>query len=164
MDKVVWGYQVHPQMVSCSWTKLLLDENAEISKFDDPLLKKAIDRGMLHLPNGAFSKTANDVCSDFLHELHRYMRQEIARRIGVNALKVTPMTCWITVPAVWSEKAQDATKEAAKKAGFGSGPNDEMYIISEPEAGAIATLKGHLAADSINPPKVGTVSVPIEQR
>ena len=53
---------------------------------------------------------------------------------------MTPMECWITLPAIWSEEAKDATLTAAKNAGFGSRAGDEIYTIAEPEAAAVATL------------------------
>ena len=54
-----WGYQVDSTMVNCSWTKLLLDRSASDTSFDDPHLERAIDEGMLRLPEG---KTAQQVC------------------------------------------------------------------------------------------------------
>ncbi|KAG4415113.1 hypothetical protein IFR04_011750 [Cadophora malorum] len=62
----------------------------------------------------------------------------------------TPMECWVTLPAIWSEEAKVATLEAAKKAGFSSRPGDEIFTIAEPEAAAIATLKMYSHTDSFN--------------
>ncbi|KAB8303126.1 hypothetical protein EYC80_004577 [Monilinia laxa] len=43
----------------------------------------------------------------------------------------TPMECWVTLPAVWSEEAKFATLKAAKYAGFGKRAGDEIYTIAE---------------------------------
>lgn len=45
----------------------------------------------------------------------------------------------LTVPAVWSDSAKNATLQAAERAGMGS--IKELKIISEPEAAALYTLK-----------------------
>lgn len=52
-------------------------------------------------------------------------------------VKITKIDFVLTVPAVWSDTAKDATLRAAKNAGMG--PN--LHMISEPEAAAIYALK-----------------------
>ncbi len=74
----------------------------------------------------------------------------------------TPMDCWITLPAIWSDEAKDATLKAAKRAGFGNRPYDEVFTIAEPEAAAIATLKRYSGSgsDVLNPVKVRFAILP----
>jgi hypothetical protein len=69
------------------------------------------------------------------------------------------MECWITLPAIWSDEAKDATLAAAKKAGFGNRVGDEVFTIAEPEAAAIATLKGYAAPNAPNPIKVSQYAI-----
>ncbi|KAF3482027.1 uncharacterized protein GIQ15_04786 [Arthroderma uncinatum] len=136
-----WGYEVEPGMTACSWTKLLLDQNTALSKYDDPLLEKTSEAGILHLPEG---KMATDVVSDYLSEVYVHIIRRIAKQITEDTLRATPLEFWFTVPAIWSDQAQNATIDAARRAGFGSSttrPNDEIYLINEPEAAAIASLK-----------------------
>ncbi|KAK3070302.1 hypothetical protein LTR53_010703 [Teratosphaeriaceae sp. CCFEE 6253] len=147
-----WGYQVEPTMVSCSWTKLLLDMGAEHAAHDDPSLQLAVDQGMLRVPQGT---TAQQVCSDFLKEVHNYMTARLTKQVSKQVLDSTPVDCWLTVPAVWSDQAQSATRSAAQAAGFGCRPQDTINIISEPEAGAIAALNKYMHPSSLNPPKKG---------
>ena len=45
----------------------------------------------------------------------------------------------LTVPAVWSDAAKNATLQAAEQAGIGSRHN--LKLISEPEAAAVYTLQ-----------------------
>ena len=52
-------------------------------------------------------------------------------------IAVTSVEYMVTVPAVWSDTAKNATLTAAKKAGIGP----IVYMISEPEAAAIYALK-----------------------
>ncbi|KAF3286593.1 hypothetical protein TWF970_008445 [Orbilia oligospora] len=46
----------------------------------------------------------------------------------------------MTVPAVWSEKAQSLTKEAASRAGIGQRDKDRLFLLSEPEAAAVYAI------------------------
>jgi len=148
-----WGYQVEPKMISCSWTKLLLDMHAQDKNYDDPNLQRAVDEGMLRLPP---TFTPQQVCRDYLREVHAYMTTRLTKQAGLKEiLDATPVDCWITVPAVWTDQAQNATLSAAREAGFGSRPQDTINIISEPEAGAIAALTKYIEPSSLNPPKVG---------
>lgn len=54
-------------------------------------------------------------------------------------MNMTKVQFVLTVPAVWSDSAKDATLKAAEKAGMGSGK--DLKLISEPEAAAVYTLK-----------------------
>jgi hypothetical protein len=67
---------------------------------------------------------------------------------------ITPMECWITLPAIWIEEAKDATLKAAKNAGFGGRSIDEVFTITEPEVAAIATLKRYSGPNTLNSVKV----------
>ena len=131
-----WGFSVDQGLKSCSWTKLLLDKDAHPSSYDDPRLRNP-DRSM-RLPA---NKSARDVCRDYLAGLYTYTVERIEKHIGSDVFKASPVECWITVPAIWLPKAQLATKEAAREAGFGSRPGDSIQIIPEPEAAALAALK-----------------------
>lgn len=78
----------------------------------------------------------------------------LVKQIGENYLQSTPMDCWLTVPAVWSDAAQNMTKIAAQAAGFGSREKDSIHLITEPEAAAISVLKSYLVEGSPNAPEV----------
>jgi molecular chaperone DnaK (HSP70) len=146
-NKNAWGYDVDPIMISCSWTKLLLDMETVQSAHDDPKLQLAIDQGMLRLPE---DYTAQRVCSDYLKEIHKYVMARLIKQYSKQVLDSTPIDCWLTVPAVWSDHAQNSTMAAAQAAGFGCGLKDTINIISEPEAGAIAALEKFMHEGSLN--------------
>ncbi|OCK73988.1 actin-like ATPase domain-containing protein [Lepidopterella palustris CBS 459.81] len=133
-----FGYQVLPKMISYSWTKLLLDGKTPSTAHDDPDLANSEGAGMLKLPAG---KTAKDVAADYLREVCDWTMKQLAKRISQEVLDVTPLEFWFTVPAIWSDKAKDATRTAARTAGFGVRPGDKIFMIPEPEAAGIATLK-----------------------
>ncbi|PGH03861.1 hypothetical protein GX51_03849 [Blastomyces parvus] len=141
-----WGYQVLPGMTAFSWTKLLLDQNVPLSIYDDPGLEKASGIVIFGLPQG---KSATDVVSDYLSEVYSHILQRIGKQITEDTLRATPLEFWFTVPAIWSDQAQNATLNAARKAGFGTRPNDKIFLISEPEAAAITSLKKYATPNEV---------------
>lgn len=146
-----WGFEVHSKLTSYSWTKLLLDKNAAAGEYDDPALSKISQNGMMQLPH---FRDAQGVCEDFLREVFQHVSFNLRQQMTDLTYENTPMECWITLPAIWSEEAKDATLQAARRAGFGSRPGDDIFTIAEPEAAAIATLKKYSAPDALNPIKV----------
>lgn len=139
-SKQLWGFQVEPGMKAYSWFKLLLDEYTPLTKYDDANLERASKSGILRLPNG---KSATDVTADFLSEIYRCILKVLIKQITAEVLRITPLEFWFTVPAIWSDKAMNATLEAAHRAGFGKSrdrSHDTVNLIPEPEAAAITTL------------------------
>lgn len=106
---------------------------------------------MLQLPS---FRDAAGVCEDFLREVYVHVSGKLCRQMTSLTFDSTPMECWITLPAIWSDEAKDATLNAAKRAGFGNRIKDEVFTIAEPEAAAIATLKGYSGPGAMNPIKV----------
>ncbi|KAI9866990.1 MAG: hypothetical protein M1813_000388 [Trichoglossum hirsutum] len=131
------GYSVTPKMKSHSWFKLLLDRSAA-TRFDDPSLRDTEGPGILRLPRG---KTAQEVCADYLREIFQTVMSKLEKQVSAEVLRITAIEFWFTVPAIWSDSAKQGTLAAARTAGFGTRPGDEVNLISEPEAAAIATLK-----------------------
>ena len=133
-----WGLLVEAGMINYSWTKLLLDKKALSRKHDDPTLEKASGDGILKTPRG---KSADEVVADYLTHLYRHCMARLEKAMTLDVLNVTPIEFWFTMPAIWSDEAQHATRRAATKAGFGSRRIDEIYMIPEPEAAALSALK-----------------------
>lgn len=136
--------------MSCAWTKLLLDGGSDYQAHDDPLLRQATGSGIFHLPD---HRDAQGVCEDFLKGIYQHVTQHIGMKIGQGLFDATPMDCWLTLPATWSDRAKAATKDAAERAGFGSRKalGDRLFTIMEPEAAALAALKRYEVGESINP-------------
>jgi hypothetical protein len=127
-------------MVSYTWTKLLLDKHARHGKFDDPALKRLHGTGLMSLPK---HRDAQGVCEDYLRHLYAHVKSILERQMTPETFQVTPMECWITLPAIWSDSAKSSTLAAAKAAGFGSRHFDQIYSISEPEAAALTALRSY---------------------
>ena len=140
-EKDIWGYEIPASAQRQCWTKLLLDQKAQISEFDDPNLKDTVQSSALTLPQG---KSPEDVVSDFLSHLYKHCMGVLGKRMTMGVLSATPIEFWFTMPAIWSDEAQYATKKAAERAGFGKSPSrelDSINMITEPEAASIAALK-----------------------
>lgn len=135
--KDLWGYEVPAGSRSYSWTKLLLDATADKTLFDSSALSGKLINGLLELPE---EMTAEEVTTAYLSELYYHTLDVLEKRLTANILKVTPIDFWFTVPATWQESSIDVTRAAAERAGFGSRDGDELSIITEPEAAAIAVL------------------------
>lgn len=153
-----WGFQVESGMISYSWTKLLLDKDTPAEEFDDETLKLQEAAGMpiLKLPVG---KDAVTVAADFLRAVYNHTITTLEKQITAEILAITPMELWFTIPAIWSDEAQNATREAAKRAGFGSRAGDKVFMITEPEAAAIAALKETTDSGTLASPMKVCVSV-----
>ncbi|KAL3468927.1 hypothetical protein BJX99DRAFT_265678 [Aspergillus californicus] len=126
-----WGYQVDFQVdeTSITWIKLALDEGVDLTEFDDGLLNKAMGTGILTIPQGL---TAQKVTETFFSFLYKPIKESIRQIMGLNSLP--PLRFFLSVPAQWSEKAQQSMLLAATGAGIGTEGGDSVEFISEPEA------------------------------
>ena len=134
--------------------KLLLDNSAAKSDYDDPKLAQIVGSGKGFMDVPSF-QNAQGVCEDFLREVRKLVFARLEKENSREFLEITPVDCWITIPAIWSDEAKDATRAAAKAAGFASRPMDSISMIPEPEAAAIATLKKYTAPGAANHIRVG---------
>lgn len=147
-----WGYEVTRNHKQYAWTKLLLDKNVDLGAHDDPSLRQMYgEEGFLGVPT---DMTAKDVVRDYLAELYKHTVSVLIRELSKEVFDSLPMECWITMPAIWSDGAQSATRDAAVQAGFGSRPNDSVSMITEPEAAALWALKPYLTETALDPLKV----------
>lgn len=152
-----WGFETKPWRKltpkSCAWTKLLLDAKAHHGENDDPKLKEINGNSMYHLPayqldaGKSRSEVAAEVCEDFLRNVYLYLEKHLKGKLRESVFNSTPIECWVTVPATWSDGARDITRKAAERAGFkrGDRPHDKVKVISEPEAAALSILRTDLS-------------------
>ncbi|EKG11037.1 Heat shock protein Hsp70 [Macrophomina phaseolina MS6] len=82
-----------------------------------------------------------DAVTDYLSQIRAHTIETLTRRHGEAFMTSTPTQFVLTVPAVWSDSAKDATLKAAERAGMGSRESGDLKLISEPEAAAVYTLK-----------------------
>jgi len=76
-----------------------------------------------------------DFTADYLKAVRDYVLEEaLTRHLGKEFLDKQPIRYVITVPAIWSDKARDLTRQAAARAGI---PAGSLSLVSEPEAAAL---------------------------
>jgi molecular chaperone DnaK (HSP70) len=142
-------------MISYAWTKLLLDRGTPLTKYDDSALEKASNVGIMQLPE---NKSPEDLVGEYLAKVYEHILKIIGKSITEETLQVTPIEFWFTVPAIWSDRAQRATRDAARRAGFAGTlhrPSDRLFLITEPEAAAIAVLSKYASSKLGGAVKVG---------
>ena len=124
-----WGYSVAPDEIRLQCMKLLLDPRQPLPSY--------VDRMVLEQHLREAGKTAEEVVTDYLTAVYNHARDRIVLEYGEAFVASTKMEFVLTVPAVWSDRAKDATLRAARRAGL---PQD-IRMISEPEAAAVYTLQ-----------------------
>ncbi len=138
---VKWGFQFKPEETRLRCIKLFLDRNQKLPHFVSPLETAAQLR--------KYDRNVMDAVSDYLTQIYKHTMGTLAKRYGEAFMAHTPVEFVLTVPAVWSDAAKNATLQAAERAGMGS--RHEVRLISEPEAAAVYTLKAlqpsHLHVD-----------------
>ena len=126
--KIRWGYQVDDTSKPIKGIKLLLDEkqtyNYGPSKESGSLLRE-------------MNKSPTKASGEYVEMLVAHAKNILRRRFGT-ALQTINLQFVMTVPAVWSDKAKDATMQAACLAGI---PNADLSLISEPEAAAVYAIR-----------------------
>ncbi|KAF3162215.1 hypothetical protein TWF225_009592 [Orbilia oligospora] len=150
-----WGYLIPPGLARLAWAKLDLDEDnfyenqeenpEEYVDLQDPFAETSVPaedefpmaEGMRHNP---LNKSPVDVVADYLTALYDVIMSNLRRAQGENFINRTAIDWVMTVPAVWSEKAQALTKEAASRAGIGQREKDRLFLLSEPEAAAVYAI------------------------
>ena len=127
-----WGFQVDDTEPKYEWFKLGLDP---VQERDTELARK--------YPSAtALSRVDDESCErlvvEYLTALRTHVEKVLEDTLPDSIFKSTPTEYIITVPAVWSHKAESKTRSCAAKAGMGR--EDRIRIISEPEAAAIYAL------------------------
>jgi len=146
MEGVRWGFDTKG-LKACLWTKLLLGGDSRQTDLDDPALRELRSQeGVFHIPAG---KQAKDVVTDYLRELYAWLEAKL-KRLDERLFDISPLEIWVTVPAMWTDAAKVATREAVIEAGFGSRPGDSVNIITEPEAAALAVMTQRVGLGAIS--------------
>ena len=129
--QVRWGFQFKPEESRLRCVKLFLDRNQKLPHFVSPLETAAQLRKC--------DRTVMDAVSDYLTKIYEHTMETLNRRYGESFMSTTDVDFVLTVPAVWSDAAKNATLQSAERAGMGN--RHELRLISEPEAAAVYTLR-----------------------
>jgi hypothetical protein len=125
-----WGYSIGPNDKSFRWIKILLEPDSRYAKSVAPVKQSNEMLDQLH-------RNAVSIVADYLRLLWGYTMKDIEQRQGPDFRDIFDLRVVMSVPAMWSPAAKDKTLQAAKQAGLG----DDIRLVTEPEAAALATLK-----------------------
>ncbi|KAK0648651.1 putative hsp70 protein [Cercophora newfieldiana] len=126
-NKFSWGASVNRMSDSIIGIKLLLDPSQERPLY---LPTGNLQRDIRKLP-----KKPVNVAADFIHAIYQHALTEITKMVPQGYMSLCQKKFVLSVPAVWSDAAKQATLEAAKMAGI-----FPVTLIKEPEAAALYTL------------------------
>jgi molecular chaperone DnaK (HSP70) len=122
-----WGASVNRMQDNIVGVKLLLDPSQERPLY---LPTGNIKRTIKNLP-----KAPVEIAADFIGAVYRHAQSEIAKVVPKDYLKLCQKHFVLSVPAVWSDAAKNATLQASKIAGI-----FPVTLIKEPEAAALYTM------------------------
>lgn len=128
-EQMRWGFQVRPDEPRLRCLKLLLDPRQPIPSY--------VSLDDIRQQLRASGKSVATVVAEYLSALFVHTKEILVRRYGAQFVATTKIHVVLTVPAVWSDAASDATLKAAEAAGMGK----DITLISEPEAAAVYTLQ-----------------------
>lgn len=128
----LWGNEVEPEMVSCSWTKLLFCPDLK----QDPELQRFTTSGILHLPD---DKSPAQVTTEFLKILYSHIRAQWKAR-PFDPVDTLPVTWYFSRPEMWPAHSWFEDR-IVQNAGFGSRTEDQLLMLSDQEAAAHAVFK-----------------------
>jgi hypothetical protein len=126
---VRWDFQLQSDEPRLRCVKLFLDPRQELPSF---VSKSEMQQLLAKSGKGAVA-----VVADYLAQVYKHTKDELIKRYGDLFMRTTDIQCVLTVPAIWSDAAKNATLTAARSAGMG--PN--LTLTSEPEAAAVYTLQ-----------------------
>ncbi|KAF1830154.1 actin-like ATPase domain-containing protein [Decorospora gaudefroyi] len=126
-----WGFSVdNVRKDSFRWIKLLLDPKNQVGRSSEAVLTSMKLLGTLN-------KTAEDVAADYLRMIWNYAKEDIQKVRGDDWESIYTLKCVLTVPAIWSPVAKEKTLKIARMAGL----PQNLNLVTEPEAAALAVLK-----------------------
>ncbi|KAK2691598.1 hypothetical protein QWA68_007810 [Fusarium oxysporum] len=127
-DSFTWGAALNNQSDGIVGVKLLLDVKQEIPIY---LPVRNVKKDIKALP-----KPPVEVAADFIGAIYGHAISEISNKFSKDYVDLCHKEYVLSVPAVWSDAAKDATLKAAEMAGL-----SPVHLIKEPEAAALWTAK-----------------------
>ncbi|WZH46094.1 hypothetical protein QYS62_007164 [Fusarium acuminatum] len=132
-NKIEWGFSIPitaPQDEVVEWFKLDLDPSLQAM-------------GQTLTSDGARGgRNVDKLVTDFISQLGDHLLYTLREKLGDSIVNSTPLEFVVTVPAIWSDLAKDKTKKACQKASGLSTSQQQVHLVSEPEAAAIYALHG----------------------
>jgi molecular chaperone DnaK (HSP70) len=83
-----------------------------------------------------------ELVRDYVMELGKHLKALIRESAGGKDPGNIPWEVFITVPAIWNDRARDRTRRACQRAVDQINSHNVVHLVSEPEAAAIYSLGG----------------------
>lgn len=131
--QVLWGHAAQDVATGYTWSKVLLDPQQNHGGYRGRLLSHLVEDGFLRLDP---RHNRQRVIGQFL----RCLRDEVVTKLKLLYPEKPPVEWWFSIPAVWGEQPRHRMLQVVTAAGYKSDPRDAVFLISEAEAAAIATL------------------------
>ncbi|OGM42393.1 hypothetical protein ABOM_008386 [Aspergillus bombycis] len=154
-DKIEWGFQAQGNIRALKYFKLELDPEARKKL---KALRSDTESSRPFVGNhGATSavveeyqanRDAKDVCTDYLKAIYRAALEQINNLWVPDTVRNAPKRFILTVPAIWTDPAKNATKQCARRA---FGQDADIELIAEPQAAAVYTLSQAHIVQSVRP-------------
>ncbi|KAG6014764.1 hypothetical protein E4U54_004867 [Claviceps lovelessii] len=123
-----WGASVDKLNGGIIAIKLLLDPDQERPLY---LPSKNIKKELQSLPKKPF-----EIAADFIGAIYEHALEEISKTVPKAYMDMCDKEFVLSVPAVWSDAAKNATLKAAELAGI-----KPVTVVKEPEAAALYSIK-----------------------
>ncbi|KAG6172014.1 hypothetical protein E4U11_006687 [Claviceps purpurea] len=123
-----WGASVNKSSGGIVAIKLLLDPKQERPLY----LPATHTRTELK----ALPKAPIEIAADFMRAIYEHALEEIASAVPKAYMEICQKEFVLSVPAVWSDAAKNATLKAAELAGI-----ESITVVKEPEAAAMYSIK-----------------------
>ncbi|KAG6102857.1 hypothetical protein E4U30_000045 [Claviceps sp. LM220 group G6] len=123
-----WGASVNKSSAGIVAIKLLLDPKQERPLY----LPATHTRTELK----ALPKAPIEIAADFMRAIYEHALEEIASAVPKAYMDICQKEFVLSVPAVWSDAAKNATLKAAELAGI-----ESITVVKEPEAAAMYSIK-----------------------
>ncbi|KAG6050144.1 hypothetical protein E4U16_004592 [Claviceps sp. LM84 group G4] len=123
-----WGASVNKSSGGIVAIKLLLDPKQERPLY----LPATHTRTELK----ALPKAPIEIAADFMRAIYEHALEEIASAVPKAYMDICQKEFVLSVPAVWSDAAKNATLKAAELAGI-----ESITVVKEPEAAAMYSIK-----------------------
>ncbi|KAG6088700.1 hypothetical protein E4U15_005345 [Claviceps sp. LM218 group G6] len=123
-----WGASVNKSNGGIVAIKLLLDPNQQRPLY---LPAKHIEEELKSLP-----KRPLEIAADFIGAIYAHALEDISSSVPKAYMDMCHKEFVLSVPAVWSDAAKNATLKAAELAGI-----KPVTVVKEPEAAALYSIK-----------------------
>ncbi|KAH8684361.1 hypothetical protein BGZ60DRAFT_523585 [Tricladium varicosporioides] len=133
---IKWGNLVKSGQRRHEWFKLGLDP---MQLRGQSSIDMSIEYPSKEEESLEFQRKAQDLTTDFLRKVREHVTKTLEENYGSVVFNSFRIQWMMTVPAIWSLEAKNATKRCAEAAGMGK--REELLMTSEPEAGAVYALK-----------------------